>query len=178
MNIFFEYIPFVIFFITYKIYGLLPATSVLMIIMPLILIYHYFRDGHVPKTLMISTAILLVCGSMTLLSGDSRFIKIKLTIVNLFFAFILLGGVFFGKGLLEHVFGNAIKMSNDDWLIFSRRFGLYFILMALVNEFIWRNYSDDIWVNFKLFGTMIISICFILTQIPFLMKNAKNDFGK
>jgi intracellular septation protein len=170
MNFLREIGPLLVFFIVYKFYNISIATASLMIVMLLIVAYDYFIKKQLSKSLLISTAILLVCGGVTVITGDSKFIKIKLTIVNLVFAAILLVGTVMKNGLIKHILSTAFSMSEESWVVLSRRFGLYFLFIAILNEVVWRNFSDAFWVNFKIFGTSTITILFIISQVSFLNK--------
>jgi len=110
-------------------------------------------------------------GSLTIMSNNPIFIKIKPTIVSLIFAAILLFGVFRKQGYLKKVLGSKIDMHDHAWIELSKRFALLFIFLAVLNEIVWRVYSESTWVTFKVFGISIITCIFILAQAPFFNKN-------
>lgn len=172
-----DYFPLIIFIIVYKFSSapdpLLPATMYLLITSFLALIISYILTKKIAKMPLISAIILGIFGGLTLISGDDLFIKIKPTLINIFFAVILFYGYFSKKPLMKHLFGESLKMDDRAWLILSLRWGLFFIFLAILNEFIWRNFPTDFWVNFKVFGVFPISMIFTISQVPFMIKNVK-----
>jgi intracellular septation protein len=161
------------FFLSYKLGGhnIKFATGVMIITAITATIAGFFLGQKPSVVSYLSTILLTVMGSLSILSGDSRFIKMKPTMINSLFAVTLLGGCYYGKGLAKHLFKGAIEMSEKNWIKFSFRFGVYFATLAVINEIIWRNYSEETWVNFKLFGMLPLSILFMFTQVPFLLRN-------
>ena len=105
------------------------------------------------------------------MTGNVTFIKIKPTILYLLFAVILFGGLAMNKGILKHVFGHGVFLTHNAWLLFSKRWGYFFIFLALLNEIVWRNFSESVWIKFKVFGTIPIIILFMICQLPFLSKH-------
>jgi intracellular septation protein len=166
-----EFGPIVVFFATYKYADIFKATLWMVLVTVLSLIVSYVIDKKLSIPLMISGITLLLSGTVTLISGDPMYIKMKPTIVYMVFGMILLVGYIKNKPFIKHVLGSAFKMENHNWLIVSLRFSYYFFGMACVNEFVWRNFSESFWVNFKVFGAVPITFLFILFQIPFLLKN-------
>jgi intracellular septation protein len=171
MNFIREIGPLVIFFATYKFYSLMEATLVLAAIMSLLLAYDYFIVKKVQMQMLVSTILLLVFGSISFFTGNMTFIKMKVTIINLLFGLTLLIGVHFNKAFAQYILGAAINLSHKNWIILSKRFAIYFLFLAAANEIVWRNFSEEFWVNFKIFGATTISFIFICTQIYFLMQN-------
>jgi intracellular septation protein len=163
----------IIFFICYKLsnHNMTFATSAIIISSISFTVIGYFFNYKPSIMGYISTGLLCVMGILSIVTGDPRFIKMKPTIINAIFAITLLGGCYNGKGLMQHVFNGAIQMSEANWIKFSVRFGIYFAILAISNEVVWRNFSEDTWVNFKLFGMLPISLLFMFTQIPFLLRN-------
>ena len=172
---FLEIIPSFIFiavnFLSNDNQPLLIATYYLLISTIFVILTIYIMTKKISKMALISGIFLTIFGGLTVFSGDELFIKIKPTISNIVFALILLMGNLFNKPLLAKLFGNNIKMSNIHYRILTNRFILFFLFLALLNEFIWRNFSTDFWVAFKVFGMFTISIIFTISQAPFIMRN-------
>ncbi len=166
-----EFGPIIVFFSTYKYSDIFMATMLMLAVTAIGLVVSYIIDRRVSMPLLISGSVLLATGSITIISGDPKFIKMKPTIVNLVFGLILLIGALKGRGLVKYVFAAAIKMPDLCWLTLSRRFAAYFLIMAVTNEMVWRNFSEEYWVNFKIFGFVPLTVLFILTQAPFIYKN-------
>ena len=172
-----EFGPLLIFFIAYKIHdaNLIIATKYLMAFSVLSVAITYYYEKKIPKPLLYSTIILLVCGSITVITNDPIFIKIKLTIIYLLFSIIIFGGLFANKIILKSIFGHTILLLDKAWIILSKRFGYLFVLIAILNEIIWRNFSESFWLNFKVFGVLPIMLIFIISQISFLNKNKQKS---
>ena len=176
---FLEILPSLIFitvnFLSQDNQPLLVATHALVISTILVILTIYLISKKISKMALISGIVLTIFGSLTVFSGDETFIKIKPTIANIIFALILITGNIFNKPLLAKLFGNNLKMTNIHYRILTNRFILFFLFLALLNEFIWRNFSTDFWVAFKVFGMFSISLIFMLIQAHFIMKNQIED---
>lgn len=171
-----EFGPIIVFFATYKFSNIFTATLIMLIVTLLGLILSYIIDRKISMPLLISGSILLTSGSVTMISGDPSYIKMKPTIVNLAFGSILVYGIMRGQGFMKYVFAAAIKLSDQNWIVLSKRFALYFFTIALVNEFVWRNFSESFWVDFKVFGFVPLTLLFVLSQTPFIYKKqSKTD---
>lgn len=166
-----EIIPLLVFFVLYKQYNIIYATAGVILVTLVGQLITYYYEKKFSTVQLVATGLLAIFGSITIFSGDSTFIKLKPTIINIVFAVMLFGGTLRKKGLLKFVFGNAIKMSEKNWIIFSKRWALFFFLLAILNELVWRNFSEDFWVNFKVFGILGLTFLFLLTQMTFLHKN-------
>lgn len=172
-----DYLPLLVFFAIYKFSKspnpLIEATIYLVITTIFSLIISYLLVKKVPFLPLFSAIILGFFGALTVFFQDELFIKIKPTIINSFFALVLFTGYFVKKPFLSYILGEKLKMSQQSWLSLSLRWGIFFLFLAILNEFIWRNFSTDFWVQFKVFGMMPISLIFTLSQLPFMMKNVK-----
>ena len=159
-----EIIPLILFFIFNAKYEIIFATKIFVIstIISLIISYFYFKKISYP--LIITTFIVLIFGSLTIFFNDSIFIKLKPTIVYLLFSFFLIIGLIFKKNFLQIYLSELIKLNDVGWNILTKRWVIFFIIMAILNEIIWRNFSTDFWVSFKVFGFLPITIIFTIFQ--------------
>jgi intracellular septation protein len=148
------------------------ATLLFMVATAIALIVSYVLTKTLPIMPLVSGAVVLVFGSLTLYLQDETFIKMKPTIVNSLFGIVLLGGLYFGKSLLGYVFGNAFKLDAEGWKKLTLRWGIFFLVLAVMNEVVWRNFSTDNWVAFKVWGTMPITLLFTMSQMPLIMKHS------
>ena len=148
------------------------ATGLFMAAMAISLAVSWAITRSLPIMPLVTGAVVLVFGSLTLWLQDETFIKMKPTIVNGLFAAVLLGGLLFGKSLLGYVFDQAFKLDAEGWRKMTLRWGLFFIFLAVINEVVWRNFSTDFWVAFKVWATMPITIVFMLTQIPLIKQHS------
>lgn len=148
------------------------GTALFMVAMVISLIMSRILLGTLPVMPLVTGFFVLVFGGLTLYLQNETFIKLKPTIVNLIFASVLLGGLVFGKSLLAYVFDSAFKLDDEGWKKLTLRWGLFFIVLAITNEVVWRNFSTDFWVTFKVWGTMPLSMIFMMAQMPLLKKHA------
>ena len=111
---------------------------------------------------LVSGVVVFVFGGLTLWLQDDIFIKMKPTIVNTLFGGVLLGGLLFGKSLLGYVFDSAFSLDAEGWRKLTLRWGLFFLFLAVLNEIVWRSFSTDFWVAFKVWGIMPITLLFTL----------------
>ena len=157
--------PLAIFFLTYRFGGLMAATLAIVVASLASLMITYLCERRVAPAPLISALLITVFGGLTLVLDDSLFIKMKPTILNTLFALVLLVGAYgFGRGLLKPLLEMALNLSNEGWRILSRRWGFFFLFLALLNEVIWRNFSTDFWVSFKVFGMFTITLIFAACQ--------------
>ncbi len=131
--------------------------------------------GRLPIMPMISGVFVLFFGGLTLWLQDALFIKVKPTIVNTLFALILLGGLAFGQSLLRHVLGDVFKLTAAGWRILTLRWAMFFLVLALLNEVVWRNFSEEFWIAFKMVGVMPLTIIFGVAQLRLLRRHASSE---
>lgn len=212
MKFLFDFLPVVFFFIAYKFFGDLPpalvdlgnqipgvslsqenpkhaiifATLVIIIATIFQNLLHWLMYKKLEKMHLISLGILLVFGSMTVVSRDPDFIKWKVTIFNWIFAAIMLGSLYIGKKpLIERMMSHAITVSDDIWKKLTYSWGAFFIFVGILNyivAFHFAGIDDKNWVNFKLFGILGLTFVFMISQGIYLSKhavieedNSKND---
>lgn len=148
------------------------ATAAFMVAITISLVVSLSLTKRLPIMPLVSGVVVIVFGALTLWLHDELFIKLKPTIVNSLFGAILLGGLFFGKALLGYVFDSAFKLTDEGWRKLTFRWGVFFFVLAAINEIVWRSFSTDFWVSFKVFGVMPITLIFTLTQLPLIQKHA------
>lgn len=154
------------------------ATAAFMVAITISLTVSLWLTRRLPIMPLVSGVVVLVFGALTLWLHDELFIKLKPTIVNCMFGSVLLGGLFFGKALLGYVFDSAFKLTDEGWRKLTLRWGIFFFVLAAINEIVWRSFSTDFWVSFKVFGIMPITLVFTLTQLPLIQKYAITDETK
>lgn len=170
-----EFGPLLVFFITNWQAGIFWATGIFMAVTAVVLVYTYLATGKVAKVPLASAVLVGVFGGLTLYLQDETFIKVKVTLVNAIFAVLLLGGVAFGRHFIKDVMGEALKLPEDAWRTLSLRWGIFFAALAVVNEVVWRSFSTDQWVTFKVFGLMGLTLVFALANAPFMARHMADE---
>ena len=151
------------------------ATALFMIAVAIALAVSWLLTRSLPIMPLVSGIVVFVFGALTLWLQNDTFIKMKPTIVNTLFGVVLLGGLVFGKSLLGYVFDSAFKLDAEGWRKLTLRWGLFFIFLAVVNEIVWRGFSTDTWVAFKVWGIMPITVAFTMAQMPLIMRHSTDE---
>ena len=154
------------------------ATAAFMVAIAISLSVSYVLTRRLPIMPVVTGVVVLVFGGLTLYLQDELFIKLKPTIVNVLFGSVLLGGLLFGKSLLGYVFDSVFKLDAEGWRKLTLRWGLFFFFLAVVNEVVWRSFSTDFWVSFKVFGMMPLTFVFTLSQMPLISKHSLVPLGE
>ncbi|MGO9544315.1 MAG: septation protein A [Rhodomicrobium sp.] len=176
--------PLAIFFLTYALVKgapvaegapadmtrLIYATVALMMATFLSLVASRILLKRIPVMPLVTGVFVLVFGTLTIYLQDPTFIKIKATILYCLFAGALAGGLLFRKLLLKILLGEALQMQDEGWRLLTLRWIGFFVFLAIVNEIVWRNFSEATWVGFKSFGVMPLTFMFMMAQISLIMK--------
>ncbi|MDX2095751.1 MAG: septation protein A [Alphaproteobacteria bacterium] len=160
-----DFAPLAVFFAAFKLGDVLSATLALMVATAFSIAVIYAVERKLALAPLISGGLVMVLGGLSVAFHNEQFIKMKPTVVNLVFAAILLGGVLiYKRGLLKYVLDMAFTLTDEGWRVLSRRWGFFFLFLAALNETIWRNFSTEFWVNFKVFGMFTLTIAFAISQ--------------
>jgi intracellular septation protein len=151
------------------------ATALFMIATAIALVASWLLTRTLPIMPLVSGIVVFAFGAMTLWLQDDTFIKMKPTIVNTLFGVVLLGGLFFGRSLLGYVFDSAFRLDAEGWRKLTFRWGLFFLFLAIANEIVWRSFSTDTWVAFKVWGIMPITLLFTFSQMPLIMRHSVDE---
>ena len=133
--------------------------------------FAWVKERRIPPMLAVTAVIVVIFGGLTLYLHDPIFIKIKPTIINCLWAFAIFGGLAVRRNVWKMLFGVAFALTDASWKALAIRWGLFFLFLAGLNEFIWRNFSEAFWANFKFWGVFPITVIFALAQLPLLMKD-------
>ena len=173
--------PLAVFFIYYKISDeansadkILDAVVPLIIATVIAVLISYFLEKKIPIMPTVGASIVVIFGGLSWYFNDPKFIYYKPTVINLLFASALIIGIFLDQPLLKRLLGENLKLHNIGWKILTIRWIMFFIILAILNEIIWRNFIDY-WVQFKVFGTLILTLIFIITQTPIIKKYQIED---
>lgn len=163
--------PVALFFLAYFIGGIYWATGVIMASTLVSFLLAWLLLGDITATRLATTVLVLGFGGLTLWLNDPRFIKIKPTAINLLFAAVLFGGLLAGKPLLRYLLGEVLQLTDAGWRLLTLRYGIFFCGLAALNEIVWRNFSEPLWVNFKFFGFPLLTILFFALQQGLLQRH-------
>jgi len=158
--------------------GIFVATAVFIPAILAALAISYALTLHIAVMPVVTAVIVVVFGGLTLALQNETFIKMKPTLVYVLFAVTLLGGLAFKKPLLGMVFDSVFNLTDEGWRKLTLRWGVFFAVMAVLNEIIWRNFSTDAWVNFKVFGFLPLTMIFAAMQFPLLQKYSVTETGE
>ena len=173
-----EFGPLILFYVANWKGGIFWGTTVFMVAIAIALPASWVMTRRISPMLLISAAFVLVFGGLTLWLHSDLFIKVKVTLINALFGAVLLGGVAFGRSYIKMIMGDALKMPDAAWRALSIRWGVFFLGLALLNEVVWRSFTTDQWVNFKVFGLLPLTLAFALANAPFMAKHLQEDEAK
>ena len=175
--------PLALFFAAYSRLGIFAATGALMAAVIVTLGVSYAVLRRIPVMPLVTAVVVLVFGSLTLFFHDATLIKIKPTALYLLFAAALFAGLALNRPILKILFDGALHVTEEGWRKLTWRWAFFFIALAVLNEIVWRTQSTDLWVKFKTFGFMPLTLLFALAQAPLIMRSetkeeeaADNDF--
>jgi intracellular septation protein len=164
--------PLVLFFVVNARYGIFTATAAFMVAVLAALLVSYAMTRRLPIMPVVTAIIVVVFGGLTLILHDATFIKVKPTIIYGLFGAVLIGGLVFNKPLLGVVFDSLFHLSDEGWRKLTLRWAIFFFVLAVLNEIVWRSVSTDAWVSFKAFGVLPLTLLFGALQVPLLKRYA------
>lgn len=174
--------PVVAFFGTYYIaerlqpeFGIYWATGVLMAATVAALAASRLLLGRFSLPPLVTAGLVVVFGGLTIWLQDPRFVMMKPTIINLLFAGVLAFGLVTGRPLLKLVMGEALKLTDEGWHKLSVRWLGFFLVMAALNEVVWRNFSQPTWINFKVWGILALTSLFAVAQLSLIKRHEAKD---
>lgn len=175
MKILLDFLPVIVFFAVYKFTGdILIATAVLIPATLLQMLYTWRVQRKVETMQLVTLALVVLLGGATLLFQDKAFIQWKPTVVNWLFAVGFLGTQFIGKKtVVERLMGASIELPKLIWRRLNLIWVIFFIALGIVNLYVAYNFSEETWVNFKLFGMLGLTFVFILAQGVYISRHAK-----
>ncbi len=176
LKILFDFFPIILFFIVFKVAGIYAATAVTIAATFAQIGWVWFKHRKVEPMLWMSLAVVVVFGGATLLFHNDTFIKWKPTVLYWLFALILAGAQLFqGKNLMRALMGKQMQLPDPIWNRVNWSWVVFFVLMGVLNIVIAYNFSTNLWVDFKLFGSLALTLVFVLGQSLLLAKHMKLD---
>lgn len=172
----FDFLPIILFFIAFKLWGIYAATAVAIFATLIQATLVWYKDKKISPLLLISLAAVILLGSATIILKNEEFIKWKPTAVYLIFAAILwISEKVWSKNLIKSAIGEKIKFPESVWQRVNMAWVGLFLFMGGINGFVVLNFSTETWVNFKLFGLTGLLIVFVIAQSLAFSKYAGKD---
>jgi intracellular septation protein len=167
--------PLVLFFAANARFGIFAATGAFMVAVLVALAVAYVKTRRIEIMPLVTAVIVIIFGGLTLFLHNDTFIKLKPTIIYLLFGGTLVGGLLFGKTFLGILFNSVFDLTEEGWRKLTWRWAFFFFVLAILNEIVWRNFSTDTWVSFKLFGVVPLTFLFGAAQYPLLQRYARGE---
>jgi intracellular septation protein len=163
--------PLLIFFVANAVWGIFGATAVFMVAITISIALTFALERKVSAMPVLTFVLVLVFGGLTLWMSNETFIKIKPTILYGMFSAVLIGGLGFNRLFIKYLLGQTLQLSDPAWRALTWRWSLFFLALAVANEFVWRTTSTDTWVAFKVWGVFPLTLLFALSQTPFIARH-------
>ena len=163
--------PLLIFFAANGIAGIFTATGVFMAAMTASIAISYAIEKKFSPVALVTFALVMIFGGLTLWLSNEIFIKVKPTILYLMFGSVLLGGLFAGRLFIKLMLGQSVALPDGAWRVLTWRWAAFFLALAAMNEYAWRNFETDIWVAFKVWVVFPLTLRFALLQTPYIMRH-------
>jgi intracellular septation protein len=170
--------PLIAFFVVYYVVeryqpeaGIYWATGVLMVATVVALAASRLLLGRFSLPPLVTAGLVVVFGTLTIWLQDPRFVMVKPTIINLLFAGVLAFGLLTGRPLLKLLMGQALQLTDEGWHKLTVRWTVFFVSMALLNEIVWRSFSQATWVTFKVWGILPLTFVFAVAQVGLIRRH-------
>jgi intracellular septation protein len=163
--------PLIVFFVCNSKFGIYAGTGAFVAATLASLAASKIFLGKVPVMLWVGGILVTLFGGLTIWFEDDRFIKVKPTIIYTLSALTLFGGLYFKQPLFKYVLGDALKLTDEGWRKLTFRWASFFIVLAVVNEVVWRNVPTDTWISFKLFGIFPLTMIFAISQARLMKRH-------
>jgi intracellular septation protein len=164
--------PLVVFFAANAIAGVFVGTAAFMAAVIASLAVGWVLTREIAPMPLITAAFVMLLGGLTLYLNDELFIKLKPTFLNGLFSAILFTGLALRQYLLKPLLQSVLPLTDDGWRTLTWRWAWFFLALAIMNEVVWRNFSTDFWVSYKLFGALPLTLAFGMAQAGLLRRHA------
>ena len=170
-----ELLPLLVFFVAYMTKGVIWATGALAVASVLIIALIYAIDRTVSKAQVIGVVLVVIFGGLTVYMNDPRYIVAKVSLINVLFGLVLMGGYMFKRAFIKDIMGEAMVMPDHAWMTLSLRWAGFFFFLAALNVFVWYQFSESVWASFKVFGLMGLTMVFAVANAPFMARHIERE---
>jgi intracellular septation protein len=167
--------PLFVFFAAYSLSDIFFATGALMAAATVSVAANFAIERKVAPMPLITLVLVLIFGGLTLWLDNENFIKVKPTILYAIFATVLLAGLATGRLFLKSLLAQSLRMPEEAWRTLTWRWAAFFLSLAAINEIVWRNFTDDTWVAFKVWGVITLTFLFVASQTPYISRHQIED---
>lgn len=176
MKLLSDFLPVVAFFVAFKLQGFYVATATLIAVTLVQLAWTWFKHRRVERLQLMVAGLVLLFGGLTLVFENDLFLKWKPTLINWGFAIAFLGSAFIGeKPLIQRLMGGQLELAKPLWARLNLAWVSFFVATGALNLYVAYHYSQEIWVDFKLFGLMGLTLAFVLAQGFYLARHLPQE---
>ena len=172
-----DYVPLLVFLVAYLTSDILTATAAVIVAAVAAVAVSWLVARRIPLMTLLMAGAIALFGGLTLVLKDDTFIKMKPTIVNVLFALVLWGSLMIRRPLLRVLLQGGFPMQPGAYRALTHRFAAFFLVMAALNEVVWRTQPTDLWVTFDTIGQIGLSLAFIGSQLPFMLRHQLGEQG-
>ena len=170
--------PLLIFFAAFKWGGFFVATGAFMAAIAVALVAGWWIERKLSPMPLFTALLVMVCWILFVYLQNETFLKMKVTVLYVFFAVILVGGLASGRLFLKYVFAQAFELDEIGWRKLTLRWAVFFLALAALNEAVWRNLSTALWVDFKVWVILPLILLFALAQTPLVLRHGQDEEKK
>jgi intracellular septation protein len=174
MKFLFDFFPILLFFVAYKAYDIYVATAVMIVATFIQVSWSWLQHRRIEKMHLITLVLITVLGGATLVLRDPSFIMWKPSVINWAFGAVFIGSQFIGKKpIVQRMMESNVELPAHIWPRLNIAWAIFFIFLGFLNLYVFKNYDEATWVNFKLFGMIGLTFVFIIAQAFFIGRYIK-----
>lgn len=175
MKLLFDFLPVLLFFITYKLSNIFIATAVAIATSVAQVTIFWFKNRRIEPMHVITLVLIIILGGATLLFYNELFIKWKPTAINWAFALAFFGSrLFMSKPLIQKMMEKNVQLPTAIWKRLNASWEIFFLIMGTANLYVVYHFDTDTWVNFKLFGVLGLTLLFVIVQAVYLTRHIEH----